>query len=141
MALALKQQLKMAQQLVMTPQLQQAIKLLQLSRLELAQTLRQEIEQNPLLEEIVADESEIDLRPGTSTRDDAEARESEKTVEISMESTTPMQEINWDDYANHYEGGGVSFSREVNDTNRPSRLDFVSKKTKPPIASAVAVKP
>jgi len=49
MALALRQQLKLTQQLLMTPQLQQAIKLLQLSRLELADTIRQEIEQNPLL--------------------------------------------------------------------------------------------
>ena len=52
MSLALKQQLKLTQQLLMTPQLQQAIKLLQLSRLELVDTIRQEIEQNPLLEEI-----------------------------------------------------------------------------------------
>ncbi len=129
MALTLKQQLKLAQQLVMTPQLQQAIKLLQLSRLELAETLRQEIEENPLLEEITAGESEGDLSPGTTTRDDKETPESEKTGEISMESVTPMQEINWEDYANYYEGGGFSFSREVNDSNRPSRLDFVSKKT------------
>ena len=49
--LELKQHLKLAQQLVMTPQLQQAIKLLQLSRLELVDTIQQEVEQNPLLEE------------------------------------------------------------------------------------------
>ncbi|HET6343684.1 MAG TPA: hypothetical protein VFH51_02080, partial [Myxococcota bacterium] len=41
----------MAQQLVMTPQLQQAIKLLQLSHLEMAEVLREEMEQNPLLED------------------------------------------------------------------------------------------
>ena len=41
----------MSQQLVMTPQLQQAIKLLQLSHLEIAKVLREEIEQNPVLEE------------------------------------------------------------------------------------------
>ena len=35
----------------MTPQLQQAIKLLQLSRLELQETLSQELESNPMLEE------------------------------------------------------------------------------------------
>ena len=42
MALELRQQLKLAQKLVMTPQLQQAIKLLQLSRLELAEMIQQE---------------------------------------------------------------------------------------------------
>src|SRR3954453_1274149 len=50
MAMELKQSLKLAQQLVMTPQLQQAIKLLQLSRMELLEQVREELEQNPLLE-------------------------------------------------------------------------------------------
>ncbi len=50
MALELKQHLKMAQQLIMTPQLQQAIKLLQLSRLELKDYITEELETNPLLE-------------------------------------------------------------------------------------------
>ena len=50
MALEQRLQLKLAQKLVMTPTLQQAIKLLQLSRLELEQALEQELEVNPLLE-------------------------------------------------------------------------------------------
>ncbi len=51
MALEIKQNLKLTQQLVMTPQLQQAIKLLQLSRMELLDLIRQEIKENPVLEE------------------------------------------------------------------------------------------
>ena len=50
MSLELKQHLKMTQQLVMTPQLQQAIKLLQLSRMELVDLIRTEMTENPLLE-------------------------------------------------------------------------------------------
>jgi len=50
MALEQKLQMKLAQRLVMTPSLQQAIKLLQLSRIELEETLAQEILENPLLE-------------------------------------------------------------------------------------------
>ena len=50
MALEQKLHLKLAQRLVMTPTLQQAIKLLQLSRLELEQTLGQELQTNPVLE-------------------------------------------------------------------------------------------
>ena len=42
--------LRQTQQLVMTPQLQQAIKLLQLSNLEVAQFVEEELAQNPLLE-------------------------------------------------------------------------------------------
>jgi RNA polymerase sigma-54 factor len=47
----IKQQLKLSQQLVMTPQLQQAIRLLQLSRLELIDEIRKELDGNPVLAE------------------------------------------------------------------------------------------
>jgi len=43
-------QMKMGQQLAMTPQLQQAIKLLQLSTLELQTEIQQALETNPMLE-------------------------------------------------------------------------------------------
>ena len=45
-------ELKLSQKLIMTPQLQQAIKLLQLSRLELVQSVAQELTENPVLEEL-----------------------------------------------------------------------------------------
>lgn len=51
MALDLRLQVKLSQQLVMTPQLQQAIKLLQLSRMELVDVVTEELAENPLLEE------------------------------------------------------------------------------------------
>jgi RNA polymerase sigma-54 factor len=47
MALELRLQQKLTQQLIMTPQLQMAIKLLQLSRLELVDAIRQELDENP----------------------------------------------------------------------------------------------
>ncbi len=50
MALAQRLELKQGQSLVMTPQLQQAIKLLQLSNMELAEYVEGELERNPLLE-------------------------------------------------------------------------------------------
>src|SRR3954462_14901363 len=49
----IKQHLKLSQQLVMTPQLQQAIKLLHLSRMELADMVRDEMLENPILEDSV----------------------------------------------------------------------------------------
>ena len=52
MALEIRQSLKLSQQPIMTPQLQQAIKLLQLSRMELMDLVRQEEEENPILEEV-----------------------------------------------------------------------------------------
>src|ERR1043166_1140670 len=50
MALTQRLELRQGQSLVMTPQLQQAIKLLQFSNLELAEYIEQELEKNPLLE-------------------------------------------------------------------------------------------
>lgn len=50
MALGLELKLRMGMQLVMTPQLQMAIKLLQMSSLDLADYLQEELEKNPLLE-------------------------------------------------------------------------------------------
>jgi RNA polymerase sigma-54 factor len=47
----IKQQLRLSQQLVMTPQLQQAIRLLQLSRLEVIEEIRKELDNNPVLSE------------------------------------------------------------------------------------------
>ena len=67
MAIELKQQLKLSQQLVMTPQLQQAIKLLQLSQLELVDVVQQELTENPILEET----SEMEEELPAEIRDDA----------------------------------------------------------------------
>jgi len=50
MALDLKQEARLTQQLVLTPQLQQAIKLLQLNRLELEAAIEEELNTNPMLE-------------------------------------------------------------------------------------------
>lgn len=61
MVLELRQSLKLAQQPIMTPQLQQAIKLLQLSRMELVDIIRQEQEENPVLEEVI--EPSVETEP------------------------------------------------------------------------------
>ena len=60
MALTQRLDLRQSQSLVMTPQLQQAIKLLQLSNAELADYVEGEIERNPLLE---IDDSDNALAP------------------------------------------------------------------------------
>ncbi len=52
MSYELKQELKLTQRFVMTPQLQLAIKLLQLSRLELEELVKEEVQANPVLEDV-----------------------------------------------------------------------------------------
>ena len=61
MALGAKLELRQGQQLVMTPQLQQAIRLLQLSNIELGQFVEAELERNPLLERDEAAEAPLRL--------------------------------------------------------------------------------
>ena len=58
MAMEIRLQLRQTQKLIMTQMLQQAIKLLPLSRLELVQTIRQELTENPLLEEALLEEDD-----------------------------------------------------------------------------------
>lgn len=87
MTLEQKLHLKLAQRLVMTPTLQQAIKLLQLSRLELEQALDQELQVNPMLE--MSEDPAGGEEPGTSG--DA-APETPGAVEAGAEGTEPRSE-------------------------------------------------
>ncbi len=75
-------QLRLSQQLAMTPQLQQAIRLLQLSTLELQQELQQALKSNPLLKQIDTHE-EIDTREtqDSETLDTADALEQKEMPE------------------------------------------------------------
>ncbi|ROP58049.1 RNA polymerase RpoN-/SigL-like sigma 54 subunit [Enterobacter sp. BIGb0383] len=75
-------QLRLSQQLAMTPQLQQAIRLLQLSTLELQQELQQALDSNPLLEQTDLHE-EVDTQEtqDSETLDTADALEQKEMPE------------------------------------------------------------
>jgi len=60
---------RMSQRVVMTPLLQQAIHLLQLSTLELKEVVEQELRENPLLEEVQAENEPVAEVPGPETAD------------------------------------------------------------------------
>jgi len=82
------------QRLVMTPKLQQALKLLQVPTLELEQILKQEMMANPLLEEIeTSDEDENE----EEREEEASAETDEKSKE---EDNKKDEEIDWDEYFN-----------------------------------------
>ena len=75
-------QLKLGQQLTMTPQLQQAIRLLQLSTLDLQQEIHEALESNPMLELIENNEEELQ---GNKTANDLNTVEDpiQKNAEIN----------------------------------------------------------
>ena len=135
MALELKQQLKLAQKLVMTQQLRQAIKLLQLNRLELSDALQAEIEQNPALEEDLSTPETLEPSFSLSSTAEETLPAPEPEVTESVKVSEGLSEINWDDYTNLYEGGGdspyesnFSFTREAPPEDAPSQFDFISEK-------------
>jgi len=123
MALELRQQLKLTQQLIMTPQLQMAIKLLQLSRLELLNTIRQELEENPTLEEEVQDSNVEEQLVEPSEKISAESSE---TKEVTVEEKI-RDDIDWNNYIDEYNSSGrTHFEAERRDT--PNFESFVARK-------------
>ncbi len=115
MALEIRQSLKLTQQPIMTPQLQQAIKLLQLSRMELMDVIRQEEEENPVLEEA--------LEP-------AERESSEESPKAAAEVDEPRdgeRDFPTPDWGtSRYTGGSKDTD---DDDDRPTFENFLTKKT------------
>jgi RNA polymerase sigma-54 factor len=127
MALELRQQLKLAQKLVMTPQLRQAIKLLQLNRLELTDALQAEIEENPLLEESIDDSNLLTESEARQIEENREIPEIEITTQVPGDNPASISEVNWADYANNFDTD-LSFAREKPPADAPSQFDFISSK-------------
>jgi RNA polymerase sigma-54 factor len=114
MVFELKQNLKLTQQLIMTPQLQQSIKLLQLSRLELVNAISQELQENPMLEEEDAFENSADANEAENGGDVLGAETGsapESAKEITGEGDG-RDEFDWDGYFEDYGVVGVNFSSE-----------------------------
>jgi RNA polymerase sigma-54 factor len=92
MAIGMKQTLSLSQQLVMTPQLQQAIKLLQLSRMELESLINTELVENPVLDESQDSEGTTqamsEVPPETPQQQDERRKETE--------------EFNWESYIENF---------------------------------------
>ncbi len=103
MALEQKLHLKLSQKLIMTPSLQQAIKLLQLSKLELQEVLNQELLENPLLEETAeeakAEEAESEAETAEAKAQTEEPPKAEETKEKEKDS---FDEIDYDAYFQDY---------------------------------------
>jgi RNA polymerase sigma-54 factor len=98
MAISQKLQTKLAQKLILTPSLQQAIKLLPMSTIELAELLNQEMVENPMLEESPSEELQA----------------AETTPEKPEEKPTPEKTDSWDDQDYEY-----FFGEYLDDGYRP----------------------
>jgi RNA polymerase sigma-54 factor len=134
MSIEIKQHLKLSQQLVMTPQLQQAIKLLQLSRMELVDLVREEMMENPVLEDALETGQE-QAREREELGTDGEAKlehagetevaapdtaRLEKEPEVKGDSAGAVSEIDWDNYLENYSLAPPMPSYRANNEELPS---------------------
>lgn len=120
MALELKQSVRLAQQLVVTPQLQQAIKLLQLSRMELSELIQQEMLENPILEdgEVVPDEPDAEKQSVSEAHE--QAREEDRGHDHSTDEvggadgtlTKEPADFDWSNYLETYNAPGYTAERD-----------------------------
>ncbi|OYW24534.1 MAG: RNA polymerase factor sigma-54, partial [Hydrogenophilales bacterium 12-63-5] len=111
-------QLKLGQHLTLTPQLQQSIRLLQLSTLELNQELEQMLQDNPLLEREEEDEASYAAAEAPAHTAEAEAQSTETVLPDHAESepVTALDDSDWNDYSvasgddedNDYTQGSIS---------------------------------
>src|SRR5258707_2310381 len=103
-------ELRQAQTLVMTPQLQQAIKMLQLSNLELTQFVDAEIQQNPLLErrEVGLEESELANGVGIAERPSPAPLEEAVAGEFTPEAAEQWHATSGEEGDGSVDFGGAS---------------------------------
>ncbi len=137
MGMEMRLNLKLSQQLVMTPQLQQAIKLLQLSRIELVELVREEMLENPVLED--------DIELG-STNPEKEMVESQSTAADPPVTEAPVAEadgggdaqetqegpaageIDWENYLDNYQNSApASGGVRASDDDLPSLEQTLTK--------------
>jgi len=132
-------QLKLGQQLTMTPQLQQAIRLLQLSTLDLQQEIHQAIESNPMLELIENSEEDETFTPadsstttdpkvatnaesGTTTQDNAELNSDDNDWQNDIPSDLGV-DTHWDDIYPGTSSQSSSFDGDSSDFESRTSAD------------------
>jgi RNA polymerase sigma-54 factor len=123
---------RLSQQLVMTPQLRQAIKILQVSRAELETLIDQELTENPVLEENL-EEKAADSEYEVPTVDGLNGTE-EFAAEREVEQVQSVGEIDWREFAENYAndlhaGSGGSAPVDDDDERRPALENILVKRT------------
>ena len=121
MALTQRLQLRQSQALVMTPQLMQAIKLLQLSNLDLAAYVEGELERNPLLEKVVDGDAAVEPERERESSDSQDAEAGDWLGKDLETSRTAMEDRLGTGLDNVFpEDSGQTNTRPGADTPPPS---------------------
>src|SRR5882724_9251202 len=124
---------KLSQQLVMTPQLRQAIKILQVSRTELESLIETELEENPILEEGQPEKPVIEVEPEEPRVDGVmgEVEPAAEAPKTEAENAKDLKEIDWGEYFENYgsdfHGSGHNDTDPGDDDRRPSLENVLTK--------------
>jgi len=116
----------------MTPQLRQAIKILQVSRTELETLIENELEENPVLEEGQAEKGTLELDPAEPAVDGVMG-EAEPVAEAPKveENAKDLKEIDWGEYletyGNEFQGSSYADNSPGDDDRRPSLENVLTK--------------
>jgi len=118
MAMEMRQELRLSQQLVMTPQLQQAIKLLQLSRMELVDLVHDEMLENPILEDDMEsaeersrerellggdDQAQMQMESAGNTETPMDMPQVEGLAQTEIRAdASAVTEIDWENYLDNH---------------------------------------
>ncbi len=128
MAIKMHQGLKQTQSLMITPQLQQAIKLLTLTHLEMTTLISQEMVENPMLEEM---DGEMDASPVEDTREEMEAREATADNFSGPELIEGSKDtFDWESYSESFNSSSSSspnMKESQSPDDMPSYENMVSK--------------
>ncbi|MDH4468196.1 MAG: RNA polymerase factor sigma-54 [Bacteriovoracaceae bacterium] len=129
---------KQIQSTVITPQLQQAIKMLAMTHMEMSDLIAQELSENPLLEEIENEASDSDNESESDSEGDSEIDNDSgeltdtATHDMEKEAKDSSDEFDWEGYVNSFEDGAkakIESNDGGNDEEGLSVLDQVSHKT------------
>ncbi|MGA9568104.1 MAG: RNA polymerase factor sigma-54 [Candidatus Korobacteraceae bacterium] len=122
--------LRVSQKQILTPGLVQMVSVLALNKLELTDMINAELTENPVLEEL---ENAVPLLDEVSAREEKRDRDSSAAVleepPKPAEEKDPFEEIDFGSFFSEYLDPGLRTSIEMEDSEKPSFENFLSKPT------------
>ncbi|PYX08315.1 MAG: RNA polymerase sigma-54 factor, partial [Acidobacteria bacterium] len=116
--------LKVSQRQILTPGLVQMVSVLALNKLELKDMINAEMVENPVLEEL---EDSVPLLDDVNRREEERPAAAEENPITAVEKKDPFEEIDFGSFFQDYLDPGYRSSREMEEIERPSFENFLSK--------------
>src|ERR1035437_1314485 len=122
--------LKVSQKQILTPGLVQMVSVLALNKMELKEMINEEMIENPVLEELDENVPLIDdISAKEEQRDRDSAAATSEEASATPEAKDPFEEIDFGSFFQEYLDPGYRSASEIEDVERPSFDNFLSKPT------------